>query len=417
METKEKEMRPANTFGVQFIIRQDKLREEKAPVYARITVNGEIIHFALKQWVNPRLWDTRKGHGKGNKVEIALLNDGLEQVRVMLAYHFQQLQLKGKYITANAVKDAYLGVDHEQPNTLSRLIEYHYGQAKPDLEWSTLKHYGVTKRYLLKFLKTKMKKDDVFLPEINYKFVVDFETFLRNHQPKDHQKPLANNGVMKHLIRLRKMTSLAIRLGWLTDNPFKNYKMKHQRVDKEYLTERELLAIERKAFDIERLIIVRDIFVFACYTGLAYVDVLNLKEENIVIGIDGELWIKTARKKTNIPVTTPILPKAKVLIGKYLNHYRAISLDHVFPIFSNQKVNSYLKEIADICGITKNLTFHVARHTFATTVTLSNGVPIETVSKMLGHTKIATTQIYARVVEKKIGEDMSLLRARLAKNE
>ena len=166
METKTKELRPANTFGVQFIVRQDKLRDGKAPVYARITVNGEIIHFALKQWIDPRFWDVRKGYGKGSKDEVALLNDGLEQVRVALAHHYQQLQLKGKFITPNAVKDAYLGHDGEELNLLSRLVTYHFETAKAVLEWSTLKHYSVTQRYLIRFLEGKYKKKDIFLHEI-----------------------------------------------------------------------------------------------------------------------------------------------------------------------------------------------------------------------------------------------------------
>lgn len=413
METKTKELRPANTFGVQFIVRQDKLRDGKAPVYARITVNGEIVHFALKQWIDPRHWDVRKGYGKGSKDEVALLNDGLEQVRVALGHHYQQLQLKGKYITPNAVKDAYLGNDGEEPNLLSRLVAYHFETAKTVLEWSTLKHYSVTQRYLVKFLEGKYKKKDIFLHEINYKFIVDFETFLRRHKPADHQKAMNNNGVMKHLLRLRKMTNLAMKLDWITNDPFKSYKFKFDRVEKDFLNEYELEALEKKVFELERLTIVKDVFLFCCYTGLAYVDVLNLQTGNIVIGIDGENWIKTTRQKTKIAVNTPLLPKAKRLIVKYLNHFRDKKPDHVFPVFSNQKVNSYLKEIGDRCGIRKNLTSHVARHTFATTVTLSNGVPIETVSKMLGHTKIATTQIYARVLEKKIGEDMLLLRKKL----
>jgi site-specific recombinase XerD len=209
------------------------------------------------------------------------------------------------------------------------------------------------------------------------------------------------------------MINLAIRLEWMSNDPFKNYKIKIHKVDKDFLNLSELQTIEEKEFSIERLQIVKDIFVFCCYTGLAYVDLLNLSDKHIVQGIDNELWIKTHRQKTNIPVNTPILPKAVQIMEKYLNHHRSAKLDQIFPVFTNQKVNSYLKEIADLCGIKKNLSFHIARHTFATTVTLSNGVPIETVSKMLGHTKISTTQIYARVVEQKISDDMALLRKRL----
>lgn len=416
METTEKSVRPLNTFGVQFFIRQDRLKGEKAPVYVRVTVNGEIIHFALKQWINPKYWDDRKGIGKGNREEVVNLMNNLEQVRMALGNYYHQMQVKGEYITAGAIKDAYLGISADEPNTLSRLSAYHNEQAKLLLTWSTLKHYYVTQRYLSKFMEAKRKKKDVFLHEINYKFILDFEAFLRAHKPADHQKPMNNNGVMKHLIRLRKMTSLAIRLDWLKADPFKNYKFRHHKVEKDFLTEAELKLIEKKEFAIDRLAIVKDVFIFCCYTGLAYVDVMNLSEENIIKGVNGEDWIKICRQKTHIPANVPLLPAAKNIVSKYINHYRAITLDTIFPVFSNQKVNSYLKEIADLCGIKKNLTSHVARHTFATTVTLSNGVPIETVSKMLGHTKIATTQIYARVLEKKIGEDMEILKSKMKLN-
>jgi site-specific recombinase XerD len=326
---------------------------------------------------------------------------------------YRQLQIRGKLITPDAIKDAFFGTDSQEPNTLSRLVEYHNEQAKHELQWSTLKHYFVTQRYLVKFLEKKYRKRNVLLQEINYKFIADFETFLRAHRPADHQKPMNNNGVMKHLIRLRKMTSLAVRLDWLQADPFKNFKIRHQKVEKDFLTERELQLIEKKEFSIERLTIVKDIFVFCCYTGLAYVDVMNLGKENIVKGINGEDWIKICRQKSHIPANVPLLPMAKRIMMKYISHPRTSGLNSIFPVFSNQKVNSYLKEIADLCAIRKNLTSHVARHTFATTVTLSNGVPIETVSKMLGHTKIATTQIYARVLEKKIGEDMDILMSKL----
>ncbi|RYE52316.1 MAG: hypothetical protein EOP48_16760 [Sphingobacteriales bacterium] len=222
------------------------------------------------------------------------------------------------------------------------------------------------------------------------------------------------NGVLKHLIRLKKMTNLAVKLKWLDNDPFQGFKMTKKRVDKDFLSEWELKAIEEKEFELDRLKMVRDLFVFACYTGLSYVDMANLTSLNVVRGIDGGNWIQTSRQKTSIPVNTPILPKAQQIIECYKNNYRAETKGTLFPVISNQKVNSYLKEIADLCGVKKNLSFHVARHTFATTITLSNGVPIETVSRMLGHNKLATTQIYARVLEKKVSEDMAALKLKLA---
>lgn len=286
-------------------------------------------------------------------------------------------------------------------------------KSKHTLAASTLKHYQVTQRYLQRFLSQNFRRNDIALQEINYKFVVDFDTFLRGYRPADHQKIIHNNGVMKHMVRLQKMTNLAIRLEWMKLDPFKNYKIKLHKVDRAFLNGAEFKRIEEKILSISRLDIVRDIFVFCCYTGLSYIDVANLTDEHIVKGYDEEYWIKTHRQKTNVAVNVPILPQAMRIIEKYMNHRRTFGKPGLFPVFSNQKTNSYLKEIADLCDIRKQLTFHVARHTFATTITLSNGVPIETVSKMLGHTKLPTTQIYARVLERKISEDMATLRGKL----
>ncbi|MFI5163173.1 MAG: site-specific integrase, partial [Sphingobacteriales bacterium] len=246
--------------------------------------------------------------------------------------------------------------------------------------------------------------------EIDYKFILDFETFLRNHKPVDHQKPINNNGVMKHLIRLRKMTTLAVKLSWISKDPFKNYKFRYKKVETDFLTQGELGAIEKKKFAAERLGMVRDLFIFSCYTGLTFVDLMNLHDANITTGEDGGRWIKFSRQKSNEPTHIPLLPVALTILHSYSDNPRSTSNHTLFPVISNQKVNSYLKEIGVICGVKKKLTFGVARHTFATTITLSNNVPIETVSKMMGHTKIATTQIYARVLLKKISDDMGKLK-------
>lgn len=401
------------SFGVHFTIRADKIKDGKAPVYACVTVSKKRSYIALKQTIDVKNWDNARGILRGNREEVKKVNNYLQEVRVAIATCFQQLQLKGKMVSADAIKNAFLGTA-EEVYTLKTLIDYHNETAVSSLKWSTLKHYYVTQRYLEKFLQEKFKAKDLYLTELNYKFINDFETFLRNHQPKDHQKPLNNNGIMKHLIRLKKMVHLAVRLEWITKDPFINYKMKILKVTREHLSAHELSMIESKKFPVERIDMVRDLFVFCCYTGLAYVDVIKLTPDNIVEMDKGEFWVRTFRQKTEAPVNMPLLPKAMGIIRKYKGNIRSEASGTIFPVISNQKVNAYLKEIADLCGIKKNITFHLARHTFATTVTLSNGVPIETVSRMLGHTKIATTQIYAKVLEKKISEDMAALKKKLA---
>jgi site-specific recombinase XerD len=204
--------------------------------------------------------------------------------------------------------------------------------------------------------------------------------------------------------------------GWLTKDPFANYKSKVKEVIREYLTEREIQDLMEKELVSDRLELVRDIFIFSCFTGLAYIDVKQLSKDNIVLGIDGDKWINKNRQKTDTSSRIPILPTAQFIIDKYANHPVCVNEDKLLPIFSNQKMNAYLKEIATVCGINKELTFHIARHTFATTVTLSNGVPIETVSKMLGHTNLKTTQHYAKILDKKISEDMKILKDKFSIN-
>ncbi len=221
---------------------------------------------------------------------------------------------------------------------------------------------------------------------------------------------MKRNTAVKHIQRLKTIVNLGIKLEWLSKNPFASYVCTYDKVDRGYLTQQELDSIEKKEITIPRLQLVRDLFVFSCYCGLAYVDVIDLDMDQIVKGIDGERWIFTTRGKNDNIVKVPLLPTAARILDHYSVDPRSIHRGKIFPKISNQKLNAYLKEIATISGVSKNLTFHLARHTFATTVTLSNGVPIETVSKLLGHTQISTTQIYARVIDNKISQDMKALK-------
>ncbi|WP_395050254.1 site-specific integrase [Flavobacterium sp.] len=402
-----------NTFGVQFIIRVNKIKDGKVPIYVRITVDSQRVEMSLKRWIQPIEWNAAKGLARGSRKEITALNTYLEQIRARLVECYQEIQLKKKLITAKGIKSLFLGEDDKQ-FTLTKLVTYHNETMKTVLAVGTLKNYSTTEKYILEFLKTKKGTSDIYLSEINYQFVIDFEMFLRNHKPVDHQKPMQNNGVMKHLERLRKMLTLAIKMELMIKDPFSKYALRFDKVERECLTESELSAIENKKFSIERLDITKDLFVFSCYTGLAYIDVMKLNVDKVNIGIDGQYWITTKREKTKNPVRVPILPKAWEIIQKYQDHPKVIAYGTLLPHLSNQKLNGYLKEVADLCSIKKNITFHLARHTFATTITLLNGVPIETVSKMLGHTKISTTQIYAKVVEQKVSQDMMKLQEKLS---
>ncbi len=404
-------MKSQNTFGIQFITRQ--IKTDKALIYVRITVDSQRVEISLKRYIHPLEWNAAKGQARGSRKEMAQLNTYLEQIRSRLTECYQELQLKKKLITARGIKSLFLGSDDSQ-YTLTKLVTYHNETMKTVLATGTLKNYGTTEKYILEYLKTKKGTSDIYLSEINYQFIIDFELFLRNHQPADHQKPMQNNGVMKHLERLRKMLTLAIKMELMTKDPFSKYSLHFNKVERGFLTESELQTIENKKFSIERLQITKDLFVFSCYTGLAYIDLMKLTPDKINLGIDKQYWITTKREKTSNPVRVPLLPKALEIIQKYEDHPKVVANGTLLPHISNQKLNGYLKEVADLCEIKKNITFHLARHTFATTITLLNGVPIETVSKMLGHTKISTTQIYAKVVEQKVSQDMLNLQEKLS---
>ena len=245
---------------------------------------------------------------------------------------------------------------------------------------------------------------------MSYSFITRFELFLRKYKPLDHQRPLGNNTIMKHIQRVRKVVNLAVKLEWIDKDPFAKYKCKFTPSTRKYLSDEELASFEALSDLGDRLQYVKDLFVFSCYSGLVYIDTMNLTSKNIVIGIDSSKWIYTDRQKSSKSVRIPLLPKAEALITKYRKDPRSIYAGTLFPRISNQRLNSYLKELADLAGIKSKLTFHVARHTFATTIALMNGLPIETLSKILGHSKISTTQIYAKVLNQKVSMDMGNLK-------
>ena len=400
-------MKANSTFGVIFFTRKSKTNPEILTIYARITVNGQRTEISVKRTIKASQWDNSKGRAKNFTSSMRQLNRYLDQVYGQLLDCHKQLLDEFKIITPETVKKRYLGED-EQHKTLKELITYHNTSMVQVLKPGTMKNYYTTEKYIHRFLVEKLRVNDIYLQQLNYRFIVDFEQFLRTCKPKTRAE-LNNNGTMKHLERLCKMTNLALKMEWLEKDPFQKFQLKYIKSDRQYLTAKELQRLEKSHLKNRTLEKVKDIFVFSCYTGLAYVDVKELTVNQILKGINGGHWIHTKRAKTNEAVKIPLLPKAKEIIQKYKNSPETASIETLLPVYSNQKMNSYLKDIMKACGIAKHITFHSARHTFATTVTLANGVPIETVSKLLGHTKLSTTQIYARVLESKIHEDMQLL--------
>ena len=402
-------MKSSTTFTVLFFLKKAVNTHQ---IYTRITYNSQRSEFSLRRQIDRSQWSVKKSRVIGNSNLANKINHHLAQVHSDLLTAFEELCKEGSHISPSKIKARYLKEDTSK-HTLLELIEYHYNIAQVTISVGTLKNYRTTGKYLRLFILENYKSSDINLCSLTYSFLTNFDKYLRLHTPTDHQRPMKNNTVMKHQQRLRKMVTMSVKLGWISTDPFIQFKARYTKPNRSFLSLIDLNKIELKQFSIDRLILVQDLFIFSCYTGLSYIDVITLTKENINIGIDGNKWIYNNRTKTDVSLRIPLLNKAEELIKKYSTHPKALYTATLFPKMSNQKLNSYLKEIADLCGITSNLTFHVARHTFATTVTLSNGVPIETVSKLLGHTKIATTQIYAKVVEHKVSKDLQRLQTKL----
>lgn len=393
-----------NTFKVLFYLRGNHVNKDgTSAIMIRITVDGEMEQLSSKLYVDPKLWDTRAGRAIGRSAKILELNSRLNDIQVILKDHYYDIQRRHGYVTAEMVRNAYMGITQREESLL-KLYEQHLEDTKKLVGLSkadpTYRKYERMYRRVVEFMKKKYNITDIPLREIKYQFIVDLEFFLRT------EYKYSQNTTYKCMKFFKQVINKAIRAGLITVDPFNGYKISIERVDRGFLSEDDLTKMMSKTFASKRLEQVRDIFIFACFTGLAYIDLANLRVDNIQKMFDGRLWIVTHRQKTNTKVTVPLLPPAIKILKKYEGEF----VDgKILPIITNQKMNCYLKEIAEICGIEKNLTFHLARHTFATTMTLGKGVPIETVSKMLGHTNVQTTQIYARITNDKISKDMNWL--------
>lgn len=398
----------SSTFKILFYVRKNYVNKNgKVGVMIRITINGEMTQFSSKLEVLPEQWDVKAGKMGGRSPKSAQFNALLDDIRGSLVNHYREIETTDAYVTAEKVRNAFLGITTRQ-RTLLELFKEHNEEAKKLVGISktpaTMAKYDRTYRRVEEFMKSKYNLSDIALKEIGHKFITDFETYLRS------ESGCNENTTAKFIQFFRRIIIIAKNNGWIFADPFANYTIRLKRVDRGYLTEQELEKIIKKKFASERLGNVRDIFLFSCFTGLAYIDVKNLTEDNIKTGFDGKQWIMTHRQKTDTSVNVPLLDIPIKILAKYKGKQ---SNKRILPVLSNQKMNCYLKEIGDLCGINKNITFHLARHTFATTTTLAKGVPIETVSKMLGHTNIQTTQIYARITNSKISSDMENLAEKL----
>ena len=396
------------TFGLLFYLKKGKANTNgQLPIYLRITIDGKRTEISTKRTIEIEKWCVKANKAIGRTEDIRELNAYLDSLISRVYQSQRDLIQNNKEVTIETLKNKFLGVEEKQI-TLMNLFKEHNKRVEKLIgkgySAGTLERYKTVFKHLQEFMKQNYNVSDIYFNRINHKFITDFEFYLKS------ERNCAHNSAIKYIKNFKKIVRIAIASDLITKDPFLNYKVQLKVVKREFLSEEEIQTMMEKDLHTHRLGIVRDIFVFCCYTGLAYSDVKKLSKDSLVIGIDGEKWIKTNRTKTDTRSNIPLLPPALKIIKKYENYPLSVNKGVLLPVLSNQKSNAYLKEVADLCGIKKNLTTHLARHTFATTVTLSNGVGIESVSKMLGHTSIKTTQHYAKILDRKVSYDMAILK-------
>ena len=384
----------------------------KAPIYCRITLNGNRTLFSTAKRVNPNHWNSAANKVNNKCPDAISINEDLESIKGDLRKFYNQLSATNKHVTGEMVKNAITGKGQEK-KTIIGLYDYNIALFREKVKqkkaaFKTLQRFLTIKTKVIAFLKNEYALSDKPLCDFSQSFGEDLKHYLTIRDG------LCENTAMKYLKTCKQLFEFATLKGWLEKNPMNGFKCTYKNPHRETLTMLELIHLQEFHFPPGRLEVVRDIYIFSCYTGYAYQEVYDLSPDNIVIGIDGNKWMNVQRQKTGDPEMVPLLPVALDMIEKYMDHPFCLANNKLFPVSSNQKYNEYLKEVTAKAKIKKNLTTHSARHTFATTVTLEHDVPLETVSKLLGHRSIRTTQIYAKVSLKKLSNNMNDLRNKLS---
>ena len=405
-----------DSFNVLFFIKKAKLlKNGEASVCMRITVNGARVETNIRKSIDPALWNQAKECAKGKSRKSCDLNAYIEEARIKLYGIFNELESEGIPIHARLLQEKFFGQDKDPEviRTIIGTMQEHNDQCRElvgkDYALITVRRYESCKRYLAALIKQKYGKEDLPLTEVNGELVRAFEFYLKT------EKECQQNTVIRYMKCLKKITKIALANEWITKDPFIGIKFHEKEVIREFLTKDELLTIYNKKFSLERITVVRDVFIFAAFTGLAFIDVQQLAPQHIVEGQNGNLWIRKPRQKTKNMCNIPLLDIPMAILRKYATHPTCQKKNVLLPVPCNQKMNSYLKEIADLFMINKTLTTHTARHSYATSVCLANGVSIENVAKMLGHSNIKMTQHYARVLDSSILRDMNNVKNMMAK--
>lgn len=402
-----------STLNVLFYIKKQKLlKTGEAPICMRVTINKRKQEIMVKRSIPVELWDQKKESSKGKDRAAKELNHYLDTTKAkILAIHHDLLE-EGLEVTAESVRDRFYGRDSSKHTLLTIYAEQNRKCREligRDYAESTVKKFDTAINRLREFITERFHKEDVPLDKVTGEFIRDFDFWLKT------ERKMQNNSALKHLKELKKVMRIALANGWIKKDPFYGIRLRRDEVNVEFLSREELETLINKKFSIQRLEQVRDVFVFCCFTGLAFIDVLQLKKEHLIKDNQGALWIRKARQKTHQMSNIPVLTPARKLIEKYADNPECIEKDVLLPVISNQKMNAYLKEIADLCGISKRLTTHTRRHTAATVVFLANEVSMENVAKILGHANIKMTQHYAKVLDSSIMRDMKKVEMNFSK--
>lgn len=398
-------------FSVLFYPRGNDIdKNSNAPIYLRITVDGKRSELSIKRKVLLTRWNSEGGRVRGTAADVRELNRYIDTIKFKIYKIHDTLSENQELVTADIIKNIYLGKGRKH-KMLLEIFQTHNDKIErlvgKEFAPGTIERYKTAKKHVSDYINLEYKTKDIPVKDVDHKFISGLEYYLKT------ERKCAHNTAIKYVTNFKKIIRIAFANDWIQKDPFINWKAKLKIVEREFLTEEEIQKMVEKDLHTERLDQVKDIFLFSCFTGLAYADVKKLSRNDIVLGIDGDKWIKIKRSKTDTRSSIPLLPTALDILAKYNDHPDVSNKGRLLPVLSNQKMNAYIKEIAILCKIHKNLTFHLARHTFATTVTLSNGVPIESVSKMLGHKSLRTTQHYAKILDRKVSDDMKILKAKM----
>ena len=401
-----------STFKVLFYLKRNAPKKNGLiPVMCRITVNGKISQFSCKLDVEEKTWNIELGRVSGRSTVAQETNRMLDKIRVGINKAYQDICDKDNYVTAEKVRNTFLGMGMNHETLLAVFRQHNEDYEKQVGKIKSLRSYWkycIVYKHLEEFIKQRYKVSDIALKELAPAFITDFELFLRTE--KNH----CNNTVWSYMMPFRSIIFMAINNGWLQRDPFYAYSITKEETKRGFLSKEEINLLIKGTFKKPSYTLIRDLFIFCTFTGLSWTDMANLTKENLQTSFDGHLWIKTNRQKTGTESNIRLLDVAKHIIEKYDG---MTDDDKLLPVPCYVNCKNSIKVIAKKCGIEKNVTWHMSRHTYATTVCLSNDVPIETLSKMLGHRSIRTTQIYAKITAEKVSRDMEKLSKQIAEME